>query len=68
MLDNGLGMEKKQVERLKRRLEEQDTQEGVHIGLLNTHKRLELIYGDGYKIRIRSRANRGTMIELRIRL
>ena len=52
---------------LKRRLEEEDTQEGVHIGLLNTHKRLELIYGGDYKIRLLSRPGRGTMIELKIR-
>lgn len=68
VLDNGLGMTREQLGKLKRRLEEQDTQEGVHIGLLNTHKRLELIYGEGYKIRILSRANRGTMIELRVRM
>ena len=52
---------------LKKRLEEEDTQEGVHIGLLNTHKRLELIYGEDYKIRLLSRPGRGTMIELKIR-
>lgn len=67
VLDNGLGMDQKRLEQLKKRLEEEDTQEGVHIGLLNTHKRLELIYGGDYKIRILSRPGRGTMIELKIR-
>ena len=67
VLDNGLGMDQKRLEQLKKRLEEEDTQEGVHIGLLNTHKRLELIYGGDYKIRLLSRPGRGTMIELKIR-
>ena len=57
-----------QLRRLKERLDRQDTQEGVHIGLLNTHKRLELIYGERYKIRIFSRENRRTIIELKIKV
>lgn len=68
VLDNGLGMTADQLRRLKERLDRQDTQEGVHIGLLNTHKRLELIYGERYKIRIFSRENRGTIIELKIKV
>lgn len=67
VLDNGLGMDRERLEQLKKRLEGEDTQEGVHIGLLNTHKRLELIYGGDYKIRLLSRPGRGTMIELKIR-
>ena len=66
VLDNGLGMSKEQLTHLKKRLDEQDMQEGLHIGLLNTHKRLELIYGEKYEIYIRSRENRGTMIRLKI--
>lgn len=68
VLDNGLGMTADQLRRLKERLDREDTQEGVHIGLLNTHKRLELIYGERYKIRIFSRENRGTIIELKIKV
>ena len=67
VLDNGLGMDRERLEQLKKRLEGEDTQEGVHIGLLNTHKRLELIYGGDYKIRLLSRPGRGTMIQLKIR-
>lgn len=67
VLDNGLGMDGERLEQLKKRLEGEDTQEGVHIGLLNTHKRLELIYGGDYKIRLLSHPGRGTMIQLKIR-
>ena len=67
VLDNGLGMDGVRLDQLKKRLEGEDTQEGVHIGLLNTHKRLELIYGGDYKIRLLSRPGRGTMIQLKIR-
>ena len=67
VLDNGLGMTKEQLQKLRTRLQKQDTHAGEHIGLLNTHKRLELIYGENYSIRVLSKQNYGTMIELRIR-
>lgn len=62
--DNGLGMNQSQQILLWKRLNEEDTQMGVHIGLLNTHKRLQLIYGTAYHIRIYSSQNRGTAIQL----
>lgn len=67
VLDNGLGMSKEQLKRMRIRLEEQDTQEGAHIGLLNTHKRLELIYGERYHMRLYSREGRGTVVELNMK-
>ncbi len=67
VLDNGLGMTKEQLQSLNTRLQQQNTQAGVHIGLLNTHKRLELIYGEDYHIRVMSREKLGTVIELKLR-
>lgn len=67
VLDNGLGMSKEQLRQLMTRLAQEDTQEGGHIGLLNTHKRLELIYGKRYQMRLRSREGRGTIVELNIK-
>ena len=66
ILDNGLGMTKSRLEQLKARLAQQNIPEGGHIGLLNVHKRLELIYGERYEMHLYSRENRGTIIELRI--
>lgn len=68
VLDNGLGMSEVQLKGLRLRLAEQDTQEGAHIGLLNTHKRLELIYGENYRICLKSRLGQGTMVKLSIRI
>jgi len=64
VLDNGLGMSEEQLNDLKTRIQDHDTQDGEHIGLLNTHKRLELLYGENYNIRVFSKEGRGTIIEL----
>ncbi|HIT65242.1 MAG TPA: hypothetical protein IAC37_12540 [Candidatus Ventrimonas merdavium] len=66
VIDNGLGMTKEQTAQLKERLAQEDTQEGVHIGLLNTHKRLELIYGERYTMNVLSKLGKGTIVELKI--
>lgn len=36
------------------------------LGLLNTHKRIQLAYGDGYGIKIDSKFNEGTTILVRM--
>jgi two-component system sensor histidine kinase YesM len=44
----------------------QERGEGSGIGLVNTHRRLCLIYGPGYGIRIVSKENEGTSVEVRM--
>ena len=39
---------------------------GEHIGLYNTSKRIALVYGEGYGIRIDSKEGKGTRVEIRI--
>ncbi|WP_164545774.1 sensor histidine kinase [Paenibacillus albus] len=61
--DTGAGMDK------ARRLEvlsklNSDIEGGQHIGLQNTHKRLNITYGERYSIRILSKKNWGTAISL----
>lgn len=66
--DNGVGMSKETLDKLKRRLYS-DTipeQEIQHIGLLNTAKRLSLRYGTHAQILIKSKYGLGTTITLKI--
>lgn len=65
VLDNGAGMEQEQLLALRRSLSEIDTVES-HIGLLNTHRRLVLTYGEASGIHIGSRKNQGTVISFRL--
>lgn len=61
IIDNGIGMQHEKLEEVKRRLfGDEDYSE--HIGLFNTHKRLQLMYGDKYSLKIRSRYGWGTAI------
>lgn len=63
IIDNGMGMGKERLEEIKGALCSEWIQEG-HIGLLNTHQRLRILYGEDYSIRINSKENRGTIITL----
>jgi two-component system, sensor histidine kinase YesM len=65
VVDNSLGIEKKQLLEIKEKLNgKEDYTE--HIGLFNTNKRLKLIFGELNSLRIRSKFGLGTAIYIRI--
>ncbi len=61
IIDNGLGIEQSALEQIKTRLLE-DGEHSEHIGLFNTNKRLQLMYGDQYGIKILSKRGLGTVV------
>lgn len=67
IIDNGLGITGDQLARIIKSLAS-DKNDGAHIGLYNTNKRLTLTYGEEAAIRIRSKVNRGTVISFKIPL
>ncbi len=74
--DDGIGMSKEKKEELvarldlagsdKHKLEDARTSESNGIGLKNIAERIKLHYGDRYYLTIRSKAHRGTTVELLI--
>ena len=64
IIDNGVGIPSDRLQHLRNSLELSDGIPGEHIGLLNTHKRLVLLYGDEYGIKIRSKEGIGTTVHL----
>lgn len=69
--DNGIGMEEETLRRLVRSLDdvpgsERTGEDGLPgrrgIGLLNVHRRIRLMFGDGFGLRIESERNRGTTV------
>lgn len=56
--DDGKGMEEDQ----RRKLLSEHSGEGI--GLLNVHKRIELYYGKGYGLEIKSKVNQGTRVRM----
>lgn len=64
IIDNGIGIEPLKLDDIQKSLKEsEDLSEHIeHIGLFNTNKRLKLMYGDEYGIKIRSRYGLGTVV------
>lgn len=67
--DNGVGMTALEVDKIKRRLRQQEsTGNGSEIGIVNIHKRCLALFGKEYGIDIKSAKNNGTDMTLRIPL
>lgn len=63
--DDGVGIPGELLEKLAANLRHnQNTTD--HIGIYNVHRRLRLIYGNGYGVTIESEAEKGTAVTLRI--
>jgi two-component system sensor histidine kinase YesM len=66
--DNGIGMRGETLEELSRRLQMPgDTKlTSEHIGLMNVHERLRLMFGSEYHMAIHSEEERGTFITIKL--
>lgn len=58
--DNGVGMNGEKLDTLNARLKEADYMGESHIGLYNINKRIKIIFGEEYGIRVESEADIGT--------
>ena len=65
VIDNGAGIEADKLATIRSKLASNYTSTD-HIGLYNTHKRLQLTYGDDYGAVIHSKAGWGTVVSIRI--
>lgn len=65
IIDNGQGIEREKLIRIREMLSEEG-EYTEHIGLANTNKRLKLMYGDDYGIKIRSKFGLGTVVYIYI--
>lgn len=68
--DNGVGMDKETLEKVRRRIyEPQEVEEELrcfNIGLVNIHERIQLIFSKDYGLFIDSRENEGTKVTIHI--
>lgn len=65
VIDSGKGMTKSALMEVRKMLET-DVEQYEHIGLGNINKRLKLVYGNEYGLKIRSKYNVGTVVSIRI--
>jgi two-component system sensor histidine kinase YesM len=66
VIDNGRGMAPYELLLATSRLQGEDIAEDRHIGLSNVHQRLTIAFGSGFGIRLRSRLNKGTIVEIKV--
>ncbi|MBD9010379.1 MAG: sensor histidine kinase [Clostridiales bacterium] len=64
--DNGTGIEKNKVDKLNQLFMTEKNSTEKSIGLINVNKRLKLLYGDNYHLKISSEVNEFTEVELKI--
>jgi two-component system, sensor histidine kinase YesM len=65
VIDNGLGMKQDKLEEIRRSFQ-QKKEYSSHIGLYNTQKRLELIYGQRVSFHLNSKFGLGTVVTIKI--
>jgi two-component system LytT family sensor kinase len=64
IIDNGIGMDKERL----RRVFQEGYATNMGLGLTNVNDRLVSLYGDEYRLQVRTRPGRGTAIRVRIPL
>ncbi|MGG1513862.1 histidine kinase [Paenibacillus oryzisoli] len=64
IIDTGIGMRKERLQQVRNGLLREDS--GRHIGIYNTHKRLQLNHGDLFSFAIFSKYGWGTVIRIEI--
>lgn len=62
--DTGVGIERTRLERLKKRLEDDDDPNEFGIGLFNVHKRIQFLFGKDYGLSLESEVLFGTNIRI----
>lgn len=64
--DNGKGMTREEIAKLRDRLESEETEESKHIGLRNIHRRVTMLFGEGYGIDVKSREGEYTEVYVKL--
>ena len=62
--DNGAGFTPERLAEIRQTMESSVSWKKRHIGLMNTHKRLRLTFGEDYGVRIESQSGKSTQITL----
>lgn len=64
--DDGVGIEREQLEKMQQEMGEDRTNTDQHVGVLNTNARIRLFYGKAYGVSVESCEEDGTTVTLRL--
>jgi two-component system sensor histidine kinase YesM len=62
--DNGKGIPEDKMDEIHEKLKKNDTSSGKSIGLTNVNKRIKMYHGDEYGLKIFSKENEGTTVQV----
>jgi two-component system sensor histidine kinase YesM len=67
VIDSGVGFDAQKLEEIRAALERLDAErEGGHIGILNVHRRIRNLYGEGYGVSILSKPGMHTSVVITV--
>lgn len=66
VIDNGIGMDEKELNALRKEIETPGSKQSAGFGLANVNKRIKLNYGNMYGLEIESKKGKGTHIKIKI--
>ena len=64
--DNGVGISKEKLDKIREKLQKDTFDTSRHVGIINTHARIRLMYGEKYGLWIDSNEADGTSVFIRI--
>ncbi|KHF37279.1 Sensor histidine kinase YehU [Paenibacillus sp. P1XP2] len=64
--DNGKGIEPQKREEIRRRLQGESAERLASIGLVNTHERIKICFGDRYGLELSDESRQGTVIIMKL--
>ena len=68
VMDNGVGIEKEALRKLRQQLQTPESFPSDSVGLLNVSKRIALLYGDSWNMKLYSKERKGTLLKIEILL
>ena len=68
IMDNGVGIEAEALKQLRQQLQTPESFPSDSVGLLNVSKRIALLYGDSWSMKIYSKKGKGTLLKIEILL
>ncbi|MBP3627586.1 MAG: histidine kinase [Clostridia bacterium] len=65
--DNGVGIPKEKLPKIRKKINDFDDVSVLHIGLRNINRRIKLLYGEDYGINIRNARNGGAVCRMKMK-
>ena len=66
VIDNGSGISTERLNEIQTMLDKNEDRRNMGIGLSNVNRRIQLIFGEEYRLKVTSKQGAGTIVEMEI--